>query len=140
MIQVSNHYYDLYSNSHLLLDRLQEDKKHGQSITLKLSTNNDHKAHPDTPEHHFKKVISSLLASSDTEDYNLTYEFATTLGANNQLDVKTLLVKYKDIILLFQDLYKFQLFKEASFEPKKLIDCKKTIWGVSQMSIYSCHY
>lgn len=67
-------------------------------------------------------------------------EFATKLGANNQLDVKMLLVKYKDIILLFQDLYKFDMFKEANFVPKRLIDCKKTIWGVSQLYLYSCLY
>lgn len=116
-----------------MLDTLQKDKKHGQSIALKLSANNDHKVHPDSPQHHFKKVICSLLASSSDEDYNAIYEFATTLGANNQLDVKTLLVKYKDIILLFQDLYRFDIFKQANFVPKKLLDCKKTIWGVSQL-------
>jgi hypothetical protein len=108
------------------------DKKHGQSIILKLSTNNDHKSHPDTPQHHLKKVITSLLATSDDGDYKTTYEFATTLGANNQLDVKTMLLKYSDLIELLTDLYQFETFKQEDFHPKQLLECKKTIWGVRQ--------
>jgi hypothetical protein len=97
---------------------------------FKLTTNNDHKDHPDSPQHHFKRVIASLMSTSDEEDYKATMEFAITLGANKQSDVKTLL-KYKDVIDLFTQLYQFNVFKQHDFKPKQLLKCKKTIWGVS---------
>jgi hypothetical protein len=112
-------------------ESLHQDKECSQAILLKLSTNNDHKAHPDTPQHHFKRVIKSLMNASDRKDYETTYQFACSLGANNQLDVKTLLLKYQDIIELFLCLYQYDIFTAAAFEPRQLLECKKVVYGVS---------
>jgi hypothetical protein len=118
----------------LISDTLNSDQEHGQAIKLKLSTNNDLKSHPDTPQHHFKKVINSLIDSKGSQDYRTTYAFATTLAAGNQLDVKTLLQKYKDIVEFFCDIYQFRIFRAKSYHPKQLVASKKTVWGVSAIA------
>ena len=115
-------------------DTLDCDQEHGQAIMLKLSTNNDIKSHPDTPQHHFKRVINSLIGSKGNQDYRTTYAFATTLAANNQVDVKILLLKYKDLVDFFCDIYQFDMFREQAYHPKQLVAIKKTVWGVSNIS------
>ncbi|KIL55182.1 hypothetical protein M378DRAFT_18178 [Amanita muscaria Koide BX008] len=121
-------FYDLgmfyfYSNT------LKEDEDHRHSILLKLSTNNEHKGQPDTPEHHFKRVVCSL-SMAEGSDYQATWTYAKSLTANNEMDVRTLLVKYPDCISLFEWLFKIPTFTAHGFQPKLLVEAHKTIWGM----------
>jgi hypothetical protein len=99
---------------------------------LKLTTNNEHKGQPDTPQHHFKKVLRSLyLARSFQSDYDATWTYAIGLTANNELDVRTLMVKYPETMPRFEWLYAITPFQEFGFNPKALVEAHKIIWGVS---------
>lgn len=106
------------------------DKQNKQTILLKLSSNNDYKAHADTPEHHLKRVMYSLVSAKDDEDYKSAWRFGSSLGANNEMDVKTLLVKYKDVIETLIPLFQYKQFLHYGFSPKELVECKRVIWGV----------
>ena len=102
-----------------------------QSIILKLSTNNEHKGQPDTPEHHFKRVLTSLYLSNGTPDYVNTWNYATSLTANNEMDVRNLMLKYPPAMNKLEWLYGVPAFRDYGFHPRTFLEAQKTIWGVS---------
>jgi len=85
----------------------------------------------DTPEHHFRRIMCSLYSAKSMNDYDATWTYAISLTANNELDVRTLLLKYPDLIDQFKWLYAIPSFREHGFHPKALVEAQKTIWGVS---------
>jgi hypothetical protein len=112
-----------------LLDSLLTDDENGQATLLKLSTNNNLKAQPDTPQHHFLRIISSFIAcKSNPKDYEATYEFALSL---DNPDVKTILLKYQDLVDIYCQLYALEPFIARPIAPKTLVESKKVTWGVS---------
>lgn len=59
-----------------------------------------------------------------------TKKFAQTLTANHQCDVKTLLLKAPHVIQAFQDLYKFNAFKDELYHPSRILGFQQVTWGV----------
>ena len=103
---------------------------------LKLSSNNKLNSLPDSPEHHLRRVLCSLHKTQKTSDYNATYQYAVGLTANNENDVKSLLLKHIDIIKSFQWLYQIPSFHNVDFSPKDLVQAKRTIWGVVEPFVH----
>ena len=74
----------------------------GECKVLKLSSNNRLNSLPDTPEHHLRRVLCSLHRAKKILDYEVTFTYASGLTANNETDVKSLLLKHGDIIKSFE--------------------------------------
>lgn len=97
---------------------------------MKLSSNNKLHSLPDTPQHHLRRVLCSLNTAKKGSDYEATFTYASGLTANNETDVKSLLLKHSDLIKAFEWLYQIPSFRDYGFHPKRLVQAKKTIWGV----------
>ncbi|KIL56725.1 hypothetical protein M378DRAFT_16822 [Amanita muscaria Koide BX008] len=110
------------------IETLDADKDNRQSIILKLSTNNSLHAKPDTPQHHFKRVMC-CLSEAEGVDYEATFSYATTLDAHHGMDVKTLLTKHINTCLFFFSIFKFHAFRDRDFHPKDWVGANKTIYG-----------
>lgn len=113
------------------IDTLLQDTLRAPTLILSFTTNNEYKENPDSPEVNLVKVVGALNMCQTEEATQETKRFAQTLTANNQCDVKSLLLKAPHVIKVFQQLYQFQTFKDELYHPSKLVGFQQTIWGVS---------
>lgn len=87
----------------------------------------------DTPKQHLSATLVNLGSCPKDMRQEVIKVILSEDGTAGNKDLQDILTKHPGIISILETLYEYEVFIDA-FEPKDLIEMRRTVWGVSGTS------